>query len=53
MMRHHEQGVVSVEEASVHDLDGCDQWANAICACKEIVSVGANMEASGVPSVPL
>lgn len=53
MMRHREQGVVSVEWASAHDLDGCDQWANEICACKETVSVVANMEALRVPSVPL
>lgn len=53
MMRHREEGVVSVEWASVHDLDGCDQWANEICVCKGTVSVVANMEALGVPSVPL
>lgn len=53
MMRRREQGVVCVEEASVHGLDGCDQWANAICACRGIVSVVANMEALEGPSVPL
>lgn len=43
---------MSVAEVSAHDLDGRDQWVIVICAYKEVVSVGANMQALKGPSVP-
>lgn len=56
-MLRRERGEVSVAGVnaagvSVDDLDDCDQWANAICACKTTVSVGASMKALRGPSVP-